>query len=254
MLKNIMKVPTGYAAGQQPNFPYVSTRFWKAFRMWIDYRILRNEPLDSDAFLVGIFAKWVKRVEEINIAETAKKSITATPPRPLKSLDDWESFEELFLTYLRTFRSIIGGMPLTYVLRPDAEVTQEALDTVYDDIDTDLYHTARLDDDVFKANNAQVYQLLKNVIFDGPGHYITKKYDTSMNGRAAFLDIKRQAEGTAATTTKKAKAYKSIATATYSGTSQRYTFGKYLETHQKAHVTLADLGEPIAESKKVDDC
>jgi hypothetical protein len=74
-----------------------------------------------------------------------------------------------------------------------------------------------------------------------------------MNGRAAFLDIKRQAEGTAATTTLKARAYKSIATATYSGTSQRYTFDKYLETHQKSHVTLADLGEPIAESKKVDD-
>jgi hypothetical protein len=144
-------------------------------------------------------------------------------------------------------------MPLTYVLRPGSDVTQEALNTVYDDIDTDLYHTAHLDDDVFKANKAQVYQLLKNVIFDGPGRYITKKYDTSMNGRAAFLDIKRQAEGTAATTTKKARAYKSIATATYSGTSQRYTFDKYLEAHQKEHVTLADLGEPIAESKKVDD-
>jgi hypothetical protein len=153
--------------------------------MWVDYRLLRNELLDSDAFLIGIFARWVKRVEEVNIAETAKKSITATPPSPLKSLDDWESFEEFFLTYMRTFRSIIGGMPLTYVL-PNAEVTQEALDTVYDDIDTDLYHTARLDDDVFKANNAQVYQLLKNVIFDGPGRYITKKYDTSMNGRGSF--------------------------------------------------------------------
>jgi hypothetical protein len=124
---------------------------------------------------------------------------------------------------------------------------------VYDDIDTDLFHTARLNDDVFKTNNAQVYQLLKNVIFDGPGRYITKKYNTLMNGRAAFLDIKRQTEGTAATTTKKAKAFKSIATATYSSTSQRYTFDKYLETHQKAHVTLAELEEPIAETKKVDD-
>jgi hypothetical protein len=71
---------------------------------------------------------------------------------------------------------------------------------------------ARLDDAIFKTNNAQVYQLLKKVIFDGPGRYITKKYDTSMNGRAAFLDIKRQTEGTAAATTKKARAYKSIAT------------------------------------------
>jgi hypothetical protein len=106
-------------------------------------------------------------------------------------------------------------MHLTYVLRPTKEVSQEALDTMYYDIDTDLFNTACLNDDVFKMNNAQVYQLLKNVIFDGPGRYITKKYDTSMNGRAAFLDIKRQVEGTSATTTKKAKAYKSIATATY---------------------------------------
>jgi hypothetical protein len=230
----------------------LSTRYLKTFRMWIDYRIVRDEPLDADAFVIDMMAKWVKRVEEINNAETAKKSFTATPPNSLKSLDDWESFEELFLTYLQTFRSIIGGMPLTYVLRTTKEVSQEALDNVYDDIDTDLFHTARLNDNVFKTNNAQVYQLLKNVIFDGLGRYITKKYDTSMNGRAAFLDIKCQAEGTAATTTKKAKAYKSIATASYSGTSQRYTFDKYLETHQRAHVTLAELGEPIAETKKVD--
>jgi hypothetical protein len=60
-------------------------------------------------------------------------------------------------------------MLLTYVLRPDAEVTQEALDAVNDNIDTDLYHTARLDDDVFKTNNAQVYHLLKKVIFKDQG-------------------------------------------------------------------------------------
>jgi hypothetical protein len=123
MLKNIMKVPTCNAARQQPNFPYIATRYWKAFRMWIDYRVLPDEPLDFDDFLIDIIAKWMKRVEEVNIAETTKKTITSTPPSPLKSLNDWESFEELFLTYLKTFRSIIGSMPLTYVLRPKADVT-----------------------------------------------------------------------------------------------------------------------------------
>jgi hypothetical protein len=72
MLKNVSKVPTGVAAGQQPNFPYVSSPYLKAFRMWIDYRILRDKPLDADAYVIDMMAKWVKHVEEINNAETAK--------------------------------------------------------------------------------------------------------------------------------------------------------------------------------------
>jgi hypothetical protein len=66
----------------------------------------------------------------------------------------------------KKLQSIIGGMPLTYVLCPEAEVTLRApASTVYI-VDTDLYHTACLNDNFFKTNNAQLYVLLENVIFD----------------------------------------------------------------------------------------
>jgi hypothetical protein len=52
---------------------------------------------------------------------------------------------------------------------------------------------------------------------------------------------------------KKILAYESIKTARYNGRSNRYGFDAYVATHQKAHNELLALGEPVAETKKVND-
>ena len=67
-----------------------------------------------------------------------------------------------------------------------------------------------------------------------------------------ILSVKSQAEGVAATTTRKARAYASISTARYTGRG-RFSFDQYIGKHQKSHNDLADMDESVAETKKVTD-
>jgi hypothetical protein len=48
-------------------------------------------------------------------------------------------------------------------------------------------------------------------------------------------------------------AYAKIAAARFSGQKRNFTFDNYVEQHQDGHNTLADLGEPVPETKKVTD-
>jgi hypothetical protein len=48
-------------------------------------------------------------------------------------------------------------------------------------------------------------------------------------------------------------AYAKIAAARFSGQKCNFTFDNYVEKHQDGHNTLADLGEPVPETKKVTD-
>jgi hypothetical protein len=53
--------------------------------------------------------------------------------------------------------------------------------------------------------------------------------------------------------TKKASAYAKISSAKYSGQKRNLTFDQYVEMHQVAYNTLAELNEAVPETKKVAD-
>jgi hypothetical protein len=74
-----------------------------------------------------------------------------------------------------------------------------------------------------------------------------------MDGRGTFLTIKEQAEGKAAVSTTKMKAYASIRDAHYKGERNNLGFQNYVQIQQDAHSDLELLKEPIPETKKVDD-
>ena len=61
-----------------------------------------------------------------------------------------------------------------------------------------------------------------------------------------------QAEGPEASKSRKAKAYNDMANAHFSGKG-RFTLLQYTTWHQSAHNVLLKEGEPVAETKKVDD-
>ena len=68
----------------------------------------------------------------------------------------------------------------------------------------------------------------------------------------AYLSVQHQTTGTAANTLQKKIAYNQIETTKYNGCGH-FTFQAYVHCHQKAHNTLADLEEPVPETKKVTD-
>jgi hypothetical protein len=66
------------------------------------------------------------------------------------------------------------------------------------------------------------------------------------------MALKGQAEGRSAVTTRKAKAYALVASASYTGKG-KFSFDQYVGRHQKAHNALLELDEPVPETKKVRD-
>ena len=97
-----------------------------------------------------------------------------------------------------------------------------------------------------------MFSLLKPLFVNGAAWPFAKAFNRAKDGRGAYLAVKRQAEGAAALQTRKAKAYAQIATARYTGRG-RFNFDQYVTRHQRAHNDLLDLGEPVAETKKVTD-
>jgi hypothetical protein len=97
-------------------------------------------------------------------------------------------------------------------------------------------------------DNQRIYEEFKALVLKGPGWSFIKAYDRTKNDRGAVLALCHQCEGTSAIQTRKAAAYAKIASARYSGQKRQFSFDNYVEMHQ-----VADLDEPVPETKKVTD-
>jgi hypothetical protein len=65
------------------------------------------------------------------------------------------------------------------------------------------------------------------------------------------LTLRCQCEGLSAIQMQKASAYAKIASAKYNGQRRNFTFNQYVEIHQAAYNTLAELDEAVPETEKV---
>jgi len=240
---------------EQVDFPFMSVRALIAVRNWAAYRVARGEPCLPTDFTEEAEEKWTERTDDLDeIREAAKlaKGEEGTIPK-LSVLDEWSSFIELFHDHLGSMRDPKLGAPLTFVIR-DKEVPDQAdLDAEYDSVDDDLVATLVLEGPTFNKANKRVFAVLKKATVKGAGWTFIKKYDVKSDGRGAFLALKKQATGESAVATIKAKAYAAIQAAVYHGNNSKYTFARYVQAHQEAHNTLEDEGEPIPETKKVQD-
>ena len=254
VLKEINKPSIFAALGRNHGimFGLLANRKLKAFRAWLDYRTARGEPLIAAAFGEPEITKFMFRATELQ-QQSDSGSSTATAPDVLAKFKDFAAWEELFLTYLRQFRSVSCGTPLTYVVRADDVPTAATLATAYLTIDDELIETAVHTTPSFTIDNGTVYDLLKPLIVNGEGWSFIQPHNADRNGRGAFLALKQQAEGPAAKTARLAAAYGNIAKARFNGQSARHTFDMYVHTHQTAHNELIALGEHPSEVKKVTD-
>ena len=239
-----------------PIFPFLSIRKLKALRIWAQYRIERGEntPLPVGEFDDVQVLKWTTRLAELQEEKRAMKDDDNKPPEELKSFSTWVLWEEAFLTYISRIRSTVSDVPLSYLVRDYEVPSPEVLAVEYDTIDEDIIATFRMYGPAYKADNKRFFDLLKPLVVNGSAWPFIQNFAKGggKNGRKAFLAIKSQAEGQAAQSTRKAKAYAMIATAKYTGKG-RFTFDQYVARHQRAHNELLALNEEVAETKKVTD-
>jgi hypothetical protein len=223
----------------------------KALRAYLDYLKVRGQALNPDSFgTAGRITKWIGRTDDLTHFIKVREKPTNVPEK-LTSLKNYKTFKELFVTYLRQFRSVAAGTPLSYVIRKHAAVTPEQRLATYPTIDDDPIATASHATPSFRIDNGIVFDLLKPLVVGGEGWPFILKYNNDRDGIKSWDSLELQAEGPAAITTRKAEAYTSIERASYSGHLAKYTFDMYVSTHLTGHNELSLLGEPVSKSKKV---
>jgi len=254
MIKNIRETRPVLGAQAQGNvlFPFLVIRCFKAMQGWASELRRTGRALNAGLFAGAMITTAILRhlLENMQATTTADEDIDK--PKGIVDLTKWEKFWEQWKSYMRQLQGA-AKCPLTYVFR-DHQLVYNAMHLVnYNDHDERLINTTELVGPWFELDNQRVYEEFKALVLKGPGWSFIKAYDRAKNGRGAVLALHYQCKGTSAVQTCKAAAYAKIASARYSGQKRPFSFDTYVEMHQEAHNTLADLEEPVPETKKVTD-
>ena len=224
----------------------------KAVVYWVQEHTRLTFPIDPDLIQVAD----MERVTAHRAGERERKALKETVPKPppLKSLADWHKFWNLMKTCLSQHFGAALCSLLYLVRAPDnngiVPLTQELFNGDHNDF---LVNQMPLVGLHFVRDNCWFYDLLKTLVIDGPGWAFIQSFDTRRDGRAAVLALRRQCEGTAATSLRLSQAYQRISGSHYSGERAKFTFDDYVTVHQEGHNVLQECRQPVPENKKVID-
>jgi hypothetical protein len=224
-----------------------------ALRAWGEYMLLRNqdfEAADFDQQTLDRFLQYVVWLNKIDKEIKSYREAAVTPT--LKTSSDWLKFERQVDTQLQTYHSSVLKHSLRYVIRPNAGVTDEALDADYPSLDADLYLTAALTGPQYQADNEHVMELMTAWLGSTDWWTFLRRFAPTKDGRAAWLALKAQMEGPAAVDARKKKAHLDLNTLFYTGKSKNYTWDDYIRVRQEAHLELELLEAPVNDMRKVD--
>lgn len=254
MIKNVRETrrALGAEAEGEVNFPFLPIKRFKAMRFWAAELLRTGRALVAGSFAGPEIANAIIRRDLEKLRDDTKDDDTPKKPKMLDDLSKWETFWEEWKTFTGRIRGA-AKCPITWIFREHDMVTQAHHNAAYGDHDSRLIATTVFQGPWFELDNARVYEEFKSLVLKGPGWSFVKQYDRTKNGRSAVLALRRQCEGISAVQTRKAMAYAKIAAARFSGQKRNFTFDNYVEQHQDGHNTLADLDEPVPETKKVTD-
>jgi hypothetical protein len=138
------------------------------FRTWMDYQALQEESLDPQKFLGSLISDWVDQFKILKSKADSKIKPLDTPK--LTSIASWEPFHNAFDLYMSYCRTVIGGIPLNFLLHDH----MEQLLASYADLDMALTVTATHKGEAYREANMLLYWLLKPLIEDLMPHLIAK--------------------------------------------------------------------------------
>jgi hypothetical protein len=149
------------------------------------------------------------------------------------------------------FERILGanGAPLAYVTR--RTVAPEDWNQVFDFDIREMIARAPHTPPFYSKDNAEVWSVIRHVLYDTEGWSWISQFERARNGRAAYLAIKEHYLGSSNRSRIKMMADKALENTYYEGDKKSFTFEKYCSIHKMAHKDLADYGEPVSEDKKV---
>jgi hypothetical protein len=254
MIKNVRETHRELGGDAEGNvtFPFLAIKRLKAMRFWATELVRTGRQLNAGLFHGGEITLAINRYSTDAMRSEIEKDEDPDKPGELSDLAKWEVFLEHWCTYISRLRGA-AKCPLTYIFRDKAVPDPDDFVAYYESHDDYLVAVTVLGGAWYDLDNRRVYDEFKILVLKGPGWTFIKSFDKHKDGRNAILTLKLQCEGTSAIQTRKASAYAKIAVAKYNGQKRNFTFDQYVQIHQSAYNTLADLDEAVPETKKVTD-
>lgn len=232
----------------------MTTKRLKGFRFWADECRRTGYVMDPNTFNYEDVDVYTEKLQAYKERRDAAKDEDPTKPAPFKKMKDWTLWSQSLENYLS---QIVGRakISLMYLIRAEDEPEDDLDVDDFDSEETFLAAATVLHGKHFELDNKRFFREIKALTIDGEAWTYIKRFERAQNGRAAYLALRAQCEGTASMISRKNKAYAKIAAAVYKGPRKHYRFQDYVNAHQSAHndILACDENEAIPETKKVSD-
>jgi hypothetical protein len=230
----------------------IHVRRLKAMRLWALWQVRCSIALNDDDFNEDQLKWGMERQDFEDRFKASDASDTPEPPKLKKiGFEVWDGFWRQFKNYCDTKRGAMK-IPISYVFREHVVPTAEIMAKEYADSDESLMNKVSLTGPDYKFDNKMVWGILTRLVGDGSAWPFIKSLADTYDGRKAITILKTQSQGTASTSSRQARAFHTLKTATYDGKSNKSTFDTFVGILQLAFTELDDCGIILSESQKVD--
>jgi hypothetical protein len=223
----------------------------QAMHHWVTTLSRQNAPIDADSFDNEVAMEFASVLRMVAEKSTDKDDSLLTKPEKFGTASKWIPFDKILSNYLGSRTGKNAGAPLEYIVRehgpPAAEGTE--FTTEHERLVLTTPHTGA----AYNEDNGNVWTLIKQLTLDGPAWAYISKYDKKRDARKAILALRAHYEGDTAMSKTKADAYAVLKHTVWKTETRNWTFEQYITLLSRAHQTLEEYGEPVAESKKVQD-
>jgi hypothetical protein len=148
----------------------------------------------------------------------------------------------------------VKDIPLAYVIREDDEVPDDDNDPLplgQDTFDDELIRRASHSGELWAANNAKVWQMIRHVTHGTDAWAFVKSFARAQNGREAYYALKTHYMGADFVNKVKLNADAQLETLHWNGRARNFTWDKFVSRLTSAFADLAENGEEKSESEKV---
>jgi len=189
--------------------PYLAQKRLNIFCYWATRRNRLNESLQPNLFTQAA----VEQYGAMMAIDDQEEEIVVKPPTEYKKDTKWKGFKEGAIAYLNCVKGRYN-IPLAYVIR---ELEQPDPAAVYQSEHHRLIAVTPLAGIEYEDDNGRVFDLLKSWTVNGPAWTWMRSFNTTRNGRGAWLSLINHFEGDAQRDKVKDQAYAAIAAAKYYG-------------------------------------
>jgi len=190
-------------------------------------------------------------------AKLSREAINDTKlPPGLKNMKKFREFDEHLQDYLRS-KFGDAGVPLSYVIRQNAEVTQEARDKRvgpdYEDWNHYCITCTLLEGPHWGSDNNSRWQIISNLVRDGPGWDFVWKFERrgGGDGCSAYAALYTQAYQHTEMRTLWMEAEEGLQNLRYSGPRKNFTWDQYVGKWSRYMNDLNRLGKGHPESSYI---